>query len=40
VTVTFKAIDSTQFRIEVEDNGIGAKPEDLGQLFVSSSSST
>jgi signal transduction histidine kinase len=34
VKVRFKAIDSTQFRIEVEDNGIGIKPEDLGRLFV------
>src|SRR6266545_3969248 len=34
VTVKFKSIDSTQFRIEVEDNGIGIKPEDLGRLFV------
>jgi len=34
VTVKFEAIDSTQFRIEIEDNGIGIKPEDLGRLFV------
>jgi signal transduction histidine kinase/CheY-like chemotaxis protein len=34
VTVRVKPKDADHFRIEVEDNGIGIKPEDMGHLFV------
>jgi protein-histidine pros-kinase len=34
VIVRLKAEDEAHFRIEVEDNGIGIKAEDMGRLFV------
>jgi CheY-like chemotaxis protein len=34
VTVRALAADGDTFRLEVEDTGIGIKPEDLGRLFV------
>jgi len=34
VTVRIGPEDANHFRIEVEDRGVGIKPEDLGQLFV------
>ena len=34
VTVRVRAEDAKNFRIEVEDSGIGIKPEDVGRLFV------
>jgi PAS domain S-box-containing protein len=34
VTVRLKTEDQDHFRIEVEDNGIGIKPEDLNRLFL------
>jgi signal transduction histidine kinase len=34
VTVRAKAEDANQFRIEVEDNGIGIAPEDQQRLFI------
>jgi PAS domain S-box-containing protein len=34
VTVRLKSADVDHYRIEVEDNGIGIKPEDVDRLFV------
>jgi signal transduction histidine kinase len=34
VTLRAKVIDGDQFRVEVEDTGIGVAPADLGRLFV------
>jgi signal transduction histidine kinase/ActR/RegA family two-component response regulator len=34
VTVRILSADGNAFRLEVEDTGIGIKPEDLGRLFV------
>ena len=34
MTVRVRAEDAENFRIEVEDSGIGIKPEDVGRLFV------
>lgn len=34
VTVRLKSEDADHYRIEVEDNGIGIKPEDVDRLFI------
>ena len=34
VIVRVKTEDAERFRVEVEDSGIGIKPEDLGELFI------